>query len=189
MSNPIWNNTSDATPPPYSYSDNIPNPSSLGVGSDGTFDQLYKNGEAVGTYVSDMVDTSTPLGDQYFTSTGGMCVATDGSQKPRSNYINNQSYGLLPGIVKDMGGLNPMYLFNSLMADGDPACKCYKCPTTTGSQYGFLTPDLSPDFDPKICQEVDSSNCTTTESFVSSSQSGVDVYVAIGLLCILSLVQ
>lgn len=188
--NPLWKDTSAATPPSYSYSDHVPAPSTLGVGSGGSFSQLYQNGEAIGTYVGDLLDSSTPMGDQYFTNTGGMCVAPDGSSKIRSNYINNQSYGLIPGILEDIGGLNPAYLFESLLADGDPPCKCYKCPTSTGSQYGFLTPSISPDFDAKICQEVDVSNCSTTESFVSSSGTDVvGIVIALGLLCIFSSVN
>jgi hypothetical protein len=152
----------DLMGPAYSYADHLPPPSGeggLGVGSDGTFSQLGTNLGAVGTYVSTMVGGGTPLGNQYYVNTGGTCTAPDGSIQPRYNYINNMSTGLVGGVISDIGGLNPLYLVNSMTASASPACKCYQCPVTSGEQYRFLSPDLSPDFTGRICKVVDSSKC------------------------------
>lgn len=179
----------DILGPEYSYSSNIPGPTSLGVGSAGSLGQLSTNLEAALQYVKIMVSGDPPLGNQYYVNTGGTCTAPDGSTQSRYNYINNMSTGsdllpqglsdlsfvtsdlngLLPGVVGDLEGLDPLYLFNALSADGNPACQCYKCSVTSGSPYQFLTPSLSPDYDSNLCTPVDSSLCkptgTTTESF------------------------
>ena len=75
------------------------------------------------------------LGNQYFVNTGGSCVVSDKSVQPRYNYINNVSSGagvlpesmkkdlggiasnfdgLIPGMLEDVEGLNPVHLFSSL---------------------------------------------------------------------------
>ena len=171
--------------PTYSYSDNIPGPGSLGVGSDGSFSQLFTNLGAASQYVKIMITGDPPLGDAYFINTGGTCTAPDGSTQSRMNFINNRSTGqdlvpqglnelsflssdlngLIPGVVGDIEGLDPLYLFNAMTADATPACQCYQCPSTSGSQYGFLTTSLSPDFDSNICKQVDPSNCMKKEGF------------------------
>lgn len=190
-SNSLWSDIATGSPnvktdllgPDYSYANTIPGPSSLGVGSDGTFSQLGSNADAVATYVKTMITGDPPLGDQYFVNTGGVCVAPDKSLQPRSNYINNKPQtqndlppglkdlgsdfnGLIPGTVGDIASLNPLYLFKALSADAEPPCKCYKCDVTSGGSTGFLTSELTPDFDPANCQEVDPSQCMTSkESF------------------------
>jgi hypothetical protein len=194
--NPLWNNVSPAQSasfmgPDYSYADNVPGPSSLGVGSNGTFSQVYSNLNAVQTYVKGLISGDPPLGNQYFINTGGVCTASDGSTQPRWNYINNipgggsppagiqdlaflsnDMRGIIPGIVQDVEGLNPYYLFSALTSDGTPTCECYKCPVTAGSDTYFLTPDLSPDFDPDLCTQVDVSQCKSggSESFSNMSE-------------------
>lgn len=173
--------------PSYSYSDNIPGPTSMGVGGDGSFGQLFTNLNAAKNYVKIMITGDPPLGNAYFVNTGGTCTAPDGSTQPRLNFINNRPAGselvpsslselsflssdlngLIPGVVGDLEGLDPLYLFNAMTADGTPSCQCYQCPTTSGSQYGFLTTELSPDFDANICKQVDPSNCMQKESFAN----------------------
>ena len=155
--------------PSYSYSDNVPTPSSLGVGSDGTFSQLGTNLSGVGTYVSTLIG-SRKMGNQYYVNTGGTCTAPNGSLQPRYNYINNESAGLVFGVVEDIKGLNPLYLMNSLTASSSPACTCYQCPVSEGEQqYRFITPDLSPDFRKELCTVVNPSNCMpkTKEGFAN----------------------
>jgi len=212
--NPVWddiknspgNVSTSILGPDYSYSDNIPGPGSLGVGSDGSFGQLFTNLGAATQYVKIMITGDPPLGDAYFINTGGTCTAPDGSTQSRMNFINNRSTGqdlvpqglnelsfltsdlngLIPGVVGDIEGLDPLYLFNAMTADGTPACQCYQCPATSGSQYGFLTTDLSPDFDTNICKQVDPSNCIQKESFRNmASMSALPTVVAgviLGLL-------
>lgn len=213
--NPLWTNiasapenvSNDILGPSYSYSDNIPGPTSLGVGSNGTIGQLFTNVDAATQYIKIMITGDPPLGNQYYVNTGGTCVASDGSTQSRMNYINNKATGqdllpqsmnelsfitsdlngLIPGVVGDIEGLDPLYLFNAMTADGSPSCDCYQCPVTSGSQYAFLTPSLSPDFDTNICTKVDPSNCAQKESF-SNRGSGtmIPTLVAIGALLLLT---
>lgn len=194
--NPAWKSVEDGTAKndvkikgyDYSYTDNIPKPETLGVGSSGSFGQLYTNLGATGTYVKAMTAGGAPLGNAYFLNTGGTCTAPDGSTQTRMNFINNVSSGLLVGALSDIGGLNPSYLFSSLSSDGTPACSCYSCPTTDGPKFGFLTPELSPDFDKKLCRVVDSSNCTgkTKETFANNSMPALPVLLLLGGLLLLT---
>jgi hypothetical protein len=205
--NPLW---SDVNPnkaasfmgPDYSYSDNIPGPASLGVSGNGTFSQVYTNLNAVTTYVKGLITGDPPLGNQYFLNTGGVCTAPDGSTQPRWNYINNipgggsppagikdlaflsnDMRGLVPGIVQDVEGLNPYYLFSALSSDGNPSCDCYKCKVTTGGDSYFLTPNMSPDYDPVLCSKVDVSQCksASSEPFSNMSSSSAIPTIVAGL--------
>jgi hypothetical protein len=203
-SNSLWSDIAGGAPtaqtdmmgPSYSYVDNIPGPSDLGIGSDGTFSQLGKNLGGIGTYVSVMIDGDPPLGNQFFVNTGGSCTAPDGSSQSRYNYINNKpggkgvlpagmaagANGLVPGVIGDIEGLNPMYMMNALMADSSPKCECYKCDVTTGASSRFLTTTLSPDYSTTNCTQVDPSQCTS-ESFENQYNfSPIPTFVAIGLL-------
>jgi hypothetical protein len=178
--------------PSYSYADNIPKPDGeggLGVSSNGTFSQLGTNLGAVGTYVGTMT-YGTPLGNQYYVNTGGTCTAPDGSLQSRFNYINNVSSGLIPGVISDIGGLNPLYLMNSMMAESSPSCKCYQCPVTSGGEYNFLSPDLSPDFDPALCKVADPSKCPQTPAVEEfSNETLVPTIIAGIALCAIILIR
>ena len=220
-SNPLWKeieeNPENASTyilgPSYSYSANIPGPTSLGVGSSGSIGQLTSNFNAAIDYVKVLITGDPPLGNQYYINTGGTCVAPDGSTQVRSNYINNMSTGsdlvpsslnelsfitsdlngLLPGAVGDIEGLDPVYLFNSLTASGTPSCECYKCPVTSGSAFAFLTTSLSPDYDSNLCTSVDPSNCaapipaTPAESFENrGSSTALPTLLAAGALLLLT---
>jgi hypothetical protein len=211
--NSIWGNleksSTDMMGPSYSYSDSIPGPSSLGVSSNGTFSQISTNANAVSTYVKGMITGDPPLGNQFFVNTGGTCTAPDGSLQPRYNYINNipgggsppagiqdlsflsnDFRGLIPGILEDVEGLDPYYLFSAMVADPSPPCECYTCNVTSGGASYFLTTSLSADYDPALCQQVDISACKgTKESFTnsSSSMSMIPTLIAGALLVFLSL--
>ena len=213
-SNSLWNDISsgasnaetDLMGPSYSYADNIPGPSSLGIGTDGTFSQLGSNLSGIGTYVSVMIDGDPPLGNQFFVNTGGTCVAPDGSSQSRYNYINNKPNsadllpagmgeigsgvnGLVPGVIGDIEGLNPMYMMNALMADSSPKCECYKCDVTTGVSSRFLTTTLSPDYNSTNCTQVDVSQCTS-ESFENQyNYSPIPTFIAVGILVYLLLTK
>jgi hypothetical protein len=210
--NSLWsdldNAETDIMGPDYSYSDNIPGPNSLGVGSAGTMGQLTTNIDAANQYVKIMVTGDPPLGNQYYVNTGGACTAPDGSTQSRYNYINNKSVGadllppglsdlsflssdlngLIPGIVGDLEGLNPLFLFKSLVADGTPPCECYQCQVTDGSPYNFLTQSLSPDFDANLCTQVDTALCKASgkesfENWRTSRTSSIPTIIAfLGLL-------
>lgn len=200
--NTLWNDidskssnvSTDILGPSYSYSDNIPGPGSKGVGSDGSFGQIFTNLGAATDYIKLMI-TGPALGDAFYINTGGTCVAPDGSTQSRYNFINNLSSGsnlvpqglndmsfmtsdlngLIPGIVGDLEGLDPLYMFNALTADGNPPCQCYKCSVTSGTPYQFLTPSLSPDFDTNSCSQVDASLCkpAAKESFTNTGDMSV----------------
>ena len=177
--------------PAYSYIDHIATPSSKGVGTDGTMSQLGTNLNGITDYVKYMI-SGPALGNQYFVNTGGMCTAPDGSSQERSNYINNISSGtnllpesmrqelgsltsdfngLVPGMLEDIEGLNPVSMFTALAADSTPSCECYTCPVGDGTQSRFLNTSMSPDYDPTICKKVDVSVCTSQgrESFSNAS--------------------
>ena len=209
--NSIWSDISNGSSnvqtellgPSYSYADHIPGPSSLGVGSDGTFSQLETNGSAIGTYIKTLISGDPPLGNQYFVNTGGTCTASDGSIQERYNYISNLANGselvpkamselgtdfngLIPGVLGDIEGLDPLYMFTALSSDSSPPCECYKCDVSSGGQYQFLTTSLSPDFDGAYCTKVDNSMCAqATESFTNKlSHSGIPVLIGCVLLAI-----
>jgi hypothetical protein len=206
ISNGASNAETDLMGPSYSYADNIPGPSSLGIGTDGTFSQLESNLSGVGTYVSIMIDGDPPLGNQFFVNTGGTCVAPDGSTQSRYNYINNKPNGgnllpagmgeigsgvngLVPGVIGDIEGLNPMYMMNALMADSSPKCECYKCDVTTGVSARFLTTTLSPDYSTDNCTQVDPSQCTS-ESFENQyNHSPIPTFIGIGILLFMILIK
>lgn len=212
-SNSLWSDISsnpdsaqtDFMGPSYSYVDNIPGPSSLGVGTDGTFSQLGTNLSSIGTYVSTMIDGDPPLGNQFFVNTGGTCIAPDGSSQSRYNYINNKPSGgilpsgmseigsgmngLIPGVIGDIEGLNPMYMMKALMSDSSPKCECYKCDVTTGAPARFLTTSLSPDYNSTNCTQVDQSQCAS-ESFENySGVSPIPTFVGIGILVFLFMLK
>lgn len=210
--NPVWNNitpaststpqssSSDILGPDYSYADNIQGAASLGVGSNGSFSQLGTNADAIEYYVKTLITGDPPLGNQFFVNTGGTCTAPDGQLRARYNYINNMSSGaaalpaamseigsdfngLIPGVVDDIEGLDPLYIFSAMAADSSPQCGCYKCDVTDGSPYQWLTPSMSPDFSTDQCTSVDSSFCpppSTTESFsnMDSCVSAIPTIIA-----------
>jgi hypothetical protein len=194
--NSLWSNISSGSSnvqteimgPSYSYADHVDKPSALGVGTEGSFNQLGTNLGAVGNYVNTLVGTRE-MGDQYFVNTGGTCTAPDGSIQARFNYISNKSAGLVEGVLGDIGGLNPTYLMKSMTASASPACKCYQCPVDSGDGTNWLSPDLSPDFDPAKCKVVDSSKCPkvkSTETFTNDTfVPTIIAWVSLGALLLL----
>jgi hypothetical protein len=194
--NSLWSDIKSGGPnvqtdllgPSYSYADSITGPTSLGVGSSGSFNQLGTNADAIAYYTEALITGNPPLGNQYFVNTGGMCAAPNGTLQPRYNYINNMSTGagalpaaiselgsdfngLIPGVVDDIEGLNPLHLFSSLIADANPPCVCMSCPVSgSGNQSRFLTTSLSPDLAASQCQQVDPSQCSSTESFTNKHE-------------------
>ena len=100
------------------------------------------------------------------------------------------SSGLVPGVIGDIGGLNPLYLMNSLTSDSSPGCKCYQCPVTSGSEFNWLTPSLSPDFDSNLCKVVESSKCPKAKvSETFSNDTAVPTIIAGIALCALLLLR
>lgn len=208
MDNSVWSSVAGGTGtsvmgPSYSYVDNIQSPSALGVGSDGSMSQVARNIDGIVTYVQYLI-SGPAMGNRFFVKTGGTCTAPDGSSQSRSNYVNNVTdaaealpesmrrdlgglasdfNGLIPGMIQDVEGLNPVSLFNSLSADSVPTCECYSCPVTSGVSNGFLNTTLSPDYDPDLCQKVDPSVCRNVESFEDDSVT--PIFIAVGILLLL----
>jgi hypothetical protein len=208
MDNSVWSSVAGGTGtsvmgPSYSYVDNIQSPSALGIGSDGSMSQVARNIDGIVTYVQYLI-SGPAMGNRFFVKTGGTCKAPDGSSQSRSNYVNNVTdaaealpesmrrdlgglasdfNGLIPGMIQDVEGLNPVSLFNSLSADSVPTCECYSCPVSSGLSNGFLNTTLSPDYDPDLCQKVDPSVCKNVESF--EDDSATPIIVAVGILLLL----
>ena len=170
--------------PDYSYSDHIKPPSSMGVGSSGTFSQIGRNVNGILYYVGTLITGNPPLGNQFYINTGGTCTGPDGQLKPRFNFINNKSSGanavpssmrelgagfngLIPGVVSDIGGLNPTYIFSSIASDVSPACKCCR--------LQFIAIFLN-------CKEVDSSKCESPEQFSNMHEDKAVPTILAGLV-------
>lgn len=211
--NPLWNSVSSGTSgesimgPSYSYADNIQGPSSMGVGSRGTFSQVGTNTAAITNYVKYMI-SGPALGNQYFVNSGGTCKSSDGSVQSRYNYINNLANGadtlpdamkqdlggiasnfdgLLPGMLEDIEGLNPIHLFSALASDSEPTCECYTCQTSGGPQSKFLNVGLTPDFDSSLCTKVDNSVCgKTTEGFSDLNEYLLFGGIFLGILILMN---
>jgi hypothetical protein len=209
MDNSVWSSTGTQSimGPSYSYVDHIQSPSALGVGSDGSMSQIARNTEGIIQYVQYLI-SGPALGNRFFIKTGGTCKAPDGSTQTRSNYVNNVTdaadilpesmrrdlgglasdfNGLIPGMIQDIEGLNPVSLFNSLSVDSVPTCECYSCPVSSGVGTAFLNTTLSPDYDPDLCQKVDPSACKTQEGF-ENSESSKPLIIALILLGIIQLI-
>lgn len=212
-SNSLWNSVNGGTGsqeimgPSYSYVDNVQSPSSLGIGSDGSISQIARNTDGIVTYMQNLI-SGPALGNRFFVNTGGSCIATDGSIQSRYNYINNVTdasealpesmrkdlggiasdfNGLVPGIIQDVGSLDPTTLFASLSADSTPTCDCYTCPVSSGIGSAFLTTSLSPDFNPDLCTKQDSSVCKAGKEGFSDT-TDLPVFLALGILLILHLI-
>jgi len=209
MDNSVWSSSGAQSimGPSYSYVDHIQSPSALGVGSDGSMSQIARNTEGIIQYVQYLI-SGPALGNRFFIKTGGTCKAPDGSTQTRSNYVNNVTdaadilpesmrrdlgglasdfNGLIPGMIQDIEGLNPLTLFNSLSVDSIPTCECYSCPVSSGVGTAFLNTTLSPDYDPDLCQKVDPSACKTQEGF-ENSESLKPLIIALILLGIIQLI-
>jgi hypothetical protein len=210
--NSLWSDldsaSTDIMGPSYSYADNIQGPSSMGVGSNGSMSQIVTNTGAIINYVKYMI-SGPAMGNQYFVNTGGSCIAPDKSTQSRYNYINNIANGadlvpaamrsdlsgltsdfngLIPGVLEDVEGLNPIGLFKSLAADSTPTCECYTCPSGNSTESRFLNTTLSPDYDSTLCQqETDLTKCagTNTESF-SNQNDSLPTLIALGLLLVIN---
>lgn len=154
--------------PDYKYYENIRNPNELGMSTSGTMGTMIDDTAGLINYVEVLVagtgaasKTGKPLGDKFFLTTGGHCVEPGGKTVKRSLYVNNvpdgqlpglsalaggMSFtmfeGLLPGVIEDIGHLNPLPLFSAFMQGATPKCTQITMPTIavdnshgTGSGY------------------------------------------------------
>ena len=136
--------------PKYSYADELPSPSELGIGRDGSFGGITKAVAGINYYVdaigfgestmmSKMLGTQTPLGIRYFLKTGAKC--SNGQDmyeyvdtvphglpgrlgKEIQNTLGVGFRGMAPGIVEDAAGaLDPRPMFNAVIGSGYVKCK------------------------------------------------------------------
>ena len=166
LTNSAWSNLGAARDrmigPSYSYIDNVPRTSDLGIGEDGSFDQVATNVRGAFKYVDIMGYTSNPLGDSYLIETGGMCVSPSGTLEPRKSFVSNipkggvLGRGLVGGVMDDVFSLNPVTMYSAIKADATPPCQKYRCQVTNGSNgdTAYITPSLSPDFDGSKCSVI-----------------------------------
>lgn len=134
--------------PDYLYWKRILKPSDMGMSADGNFGALTNDVNGLINYVEVLVSgnggstTGGPLGDKFFLKTGGQCTdVASGNKVDRYIYINNvpngnipfissglggtdftEFEGLIPGLLGDLGKLNPLNLFKSFMMGDNPDC-------------------------------------------------------------------
>ena len=134
--------------PDYLYWKRILKPSDMGMSSDGNFGALTNDVNGLINYVEVLVSgnggstTGGPLGDKFFLKTGGQCTdVASGNKVDRYIYIDNvpngnipfissglggtdftEFEGLIPGLLGDLGKLNPLNLFKSFMMGDNPDC-------------------------------------------------------------------
>lgn len=142
--------------PDYKYHKFIKNPGELGMSGKGSMSALKKDIAGIINYVDLLISgqgraskTGRPLGDKFFLQTAGQC--TDIKTKklvPRSIYISNvpsgninfipamgsikvgsSMKGILPGMMNDIGSINPIEMFGAFMQGNDPPCAQVKLET------------------------------------------------------------
>lgn len=176
--------------PNYQYAKWIRTPSELGMSS--SADALADNIAGLMDYVGILSEgggpasknDGQPLGDRYFITTGGQCKTGDGQTVARSLYINNipdgtvpflaemgvkmSSFkGLVPGILGDLDGMNPVHLFSAFMQSSTPACSNIHMKTIdennkAGTGSGFVVNTEVANIAP--CAFVDGKNPISGES-------------------------
>lgn len=154
--------------PDYKYYTGIKTPDEMDMSSEGTMTAMSNNVVGIMDYVEILVTgrgdaskTGKPLGNKYFLPTGGQCTTSDKNKVQRSLYINNVPdghipfissglgknfttfEGLLPGIIEDVGKLNPLPLFSAFMQKAAPACTKITMPTINvknepGTDSGYV---------------------------------------------------
>ena len=132
----------------YDYSSQIKSPEEMGAGSKGDYTTLSKDIKAMQGYIDVLVSGNSkaqridgPLGNKYFLDTGGSCTSSQtGADVQRYTYINNvpdgtiplisgamgtkftQYEGLVPGILEDLGYIDPSVLFGAF-STGSTDCR------------------------------------------------------------------
>ena len=135
--------------PNYEYHKFIRNPQQLGMSGGGSIGDLADDIAGIIDYVELLVSgegpassTGGPLGDKFFLTTGGQCTdVKTGKLVTRSMYLNNvpsgainfipampamnvgSSFkGIIPGILNDIGDINPIAMFSAFMEGSEPSC-------------------------------------------------------------------
>lgn len=134
---------------PYSYSEQIKNPTELGMSSKGNIKALGKDISGITNYIQLLVTgkskaskTGGPLGNKFFLNTGGKCIDNVTKQeKTRHIYINNVPQGnipflssaagmnfsdlrgLIPGVMSNLNAMNPVAIMGAFAAGSVPSCQ------------------------------------------------------------------
>ena len=190
--------------PDYNYFKFIKSPSQLNMSEDGgaiasNFGSLLAYGELLASGDSPASTTGGPLGDKFFMRTGAKCKDVDsGQQVTRSLYINNvpdgsipfisgmmgtnfsEFRGIIPGIISDIGDINPLAIFQAFMMGSNPDCKSIEMPTidannvhSTDTQFLAVT-DIR---NMNACWFPDGKNPETGQICVEAFQGGRDTTV------------
>jgi len=154
--------------PDYPYYAYIATPDQLGMGTSGSLSQTATNVAGMINYIQMMVEgtgkanrnplgQSQPMGDRFFLKTGGQCMDNQTKQLvDRYIYVNNvpngsipfltpmtgiqfgDFTGLIPGIMEDLGALNPLAIMKGFMEGNNPPCTEISM-TTIGQPPGAPT--------------------------------------------------
>ena len=195
--------------PDYPYYKYIATPGEIGITDKGTLSATADDVAGLINYVQLLVEGTgkankgggEPLGDKFFLKTGGQCKDIQSGQLvDRYLYINNvpdgsipfissgvgvqfkDFRGLVPGMVENLGKMNPISIFRGFMQGNNPPCREISLPTRsatnvmgTDSKHVSDTDlqDLGPcDFPSKVnpvtntkCREAFRSNEVTKEEF------------------------
>lgn len=203
--------------PDYLYWKRILKPSDMGMSADGNFGALTNDVNGLINYVELLVSgnggstTGGPLGDKFFLKTGGQCTDVASKKKvDRYIYIDNipngnipfissglggtdftDFEGLIPGVLGDLGKLNPLNLFKSFMMGENPDCMSITLQTVTpvtdanfndtgkdntGSQTQFVAVADVKNMDPCIFNDKKNPadpSLTCTETFMSRKNNSL----------------
>ncbi len=165
ISKDVTNIEQEMLGPDYKYHKHIKTPSQLGVNSRGTMGAMAKNIGGIVNYVELLVGgggraskTPGPLGPRFYVKTAGKCK-DEKTKKivPRYIYLDNvptgaiplissglgvkfpEFRGLLPGVLEDVGALNPMSLFSAFQQGATPLCREVNFPVRGDDRAGHPT--------------------------------------------------
>ena len=155
--------------PDYPYYKYIGTPAEIGMSSEGSLSATANNVVGLIDYVELMITgkgrankagTGLPLGDKFFLKTGAQCM-DDKTQKLVDRYIwiNNipdgsipfltsgagvqftDFEGIIPGVMEDLGAMNPMAIFRGFMEGNNPPCSEICMPTVGQPPGGNSNPN------------------------------------------------
>lgn len=135
--------------PNYNYPDQIKSPSEMGMSSKGSWGALTKDISGLIGYVQLLVTgqskaskTGKPLGTKFFLKTGAKCKdKKSGELVQRYVYLDNVPdgtipfissglgvnfttfRGLIPGIMSNIGKVNPFQILQSFVMGSNPECQ------------------------------------------------------------------
>lgn len=150
--------------PDYLYWKQINNPTEMGMSGDGTLEALAKDVAGLVAYTELLVQgggpaskVPGPLGNKFFLKTGANCVNESGQTVDRYIYVNNvptgnipfissllntnfpEFRGLVPGVIENIGKVNPFAIFQAFMLGNKPKCVQATMPVTPTEINGFRT--------------------------------------------------